>query len=291
MMAAVREAERWLYGRTRERKHLAPLRVPELCRQRLLHCAESFEELAKSFEEPEWLPEAAESPVRDRQETLDEKRQMEHRVLLRHNLNEMAQIMLQLADELQRFRPMEEHYRKMIRHALRAECIFADHFCYLADREEDAHAICMTLYTDKKGGCQAARVADLLSVLLRRPLQTTAGSPYRIDDKPHSFVFVEEAHYVVLTGFGRATKETEQVSGDHYAILESEKGKLTLLMSDGTGSGERASLDSEKVLDLAEKFLEAGYAPAAAADMINVAFYAGERDLSHPTFDLCELDL
>ena len=66
---------------------------------------------------------------------------------------------------------------------------------------------------------------------------------------------------------------------------------MTLLLSDGTGSGESASKDSEKVLDLMEKFLEAGYDTAAAAAMVNVAFYAGERELCHPTLDLCELNL
>ena len=50
-----------------------------------------------------------------------------------------------------------------------------------------------------------------------------------------------------------AVKEGEKVSGDQYATMESEKGKLILLLSDGTGSGEDASRGSGRVMDLMEK--------------------------------------
>ena len=314
MLAAVKEAQRLLAGRTQADRRESSVRIPELCRQRLLHYAESFEELARCLDlEEEWeyrdsrrkeeTPDpdkdggstaddgaCGEASEADRQELLDRHRVLESRLLIRHNLYEMAQIMSQLADELVQCRPMEERYRKLIRHALRAESIRADQFCYLTDRE-DTRAICMTISTDAERVCSAEAVADMLSVLLGRRLQLSAASPVRIEEEPHSFVFVEEPRYVLLTGFCKVKKEGEQLSGDHYSILESEKGRMTLLLSDGTGSGEDASRDSEKTLDLMEKLMEAGYDAGAAVDMVNVAFYAGERELSHPTLDLCDLNL
>lgn len=311
MIAAVKEARAYLNSR-KEREPLQDhVRVPELCRQKLLHYAESFRELARSLEagageelsplfggrqEEQPNAQAGErqgEPARetDRRDVLEKKRSLENRMLISHNLCEVAEIMNQLADELFRFRPMEERYRKMLLHALRAESIYADHFCYLTEKTDDTHAISMTLYTDKKGGRKASQVADMLSVLLNRPLQLSAASPYLVEREPHSFVFMEEARFVALTGFCKVTKESEKVSGDHYSILESEKGKMSLILSDGTGSGELASRDSEKVLDLMEKLLEAGYETEAAVNMVNVAFYAGEREYSHPTLDICDLNL
>lgn len=286
MIAAVKEAKEYLYSRCKTENKPEPVRVPELCRQKLLHYADSFQELARSLE-----TEEPTGQCEDRREALDERRLLENKLLIRHNLCEMAQIMTHLADELIQCHPMEERYQKLLLHAMRAESIFANHFCYLTEQGDDTHAICMTLHTERKGGCPASDVADMLSVLLDRPLQLSATSPYLIGSQPHSFIFVEEAKYVVLTGFCKATKEGEQVSGDHYSILESEKGKMTLLLSDGTGSGERASRDSEKVLDLMEKLLEAGYEIKAAADMVNVAFYAGGKELCHPTLDVCDMNL
>lgn len=288
MIAAVEQAKAYWNSR-KERESLQDhIRVPELCRQRLLHYAESFQELARSLEtggEEEIFRNT------DRRDYLEKRKAIENKMIISHNLCEVAHIMNQLADELFRCRPLEERYRKLLLHALRAESIYADHFCYLTDKTDDTHAISMTLYTDKKGGQPAVQVADMLSVLLNRPLQLAATSPYLVEQEPHNFVFMEEAKFVSLTGFCKVTKENETVSGDHYSILESEKGKMTLILSDGTGSGERASRDSEKVLDLMEKLLEAGYETEAAVNMVNVAFFAGNTEYSHPTLDVCEMDL
>lgn len=52
------------------------------------------------------------------------------------------------------------------------------------------------------------------------------------------------------------------------------KGKLILLLSDGTGSGEDASRGSGRVMDLMEKMLEAGFGTEASVNLLNSALYA-----------------
>ncbi len=272
--------------------------IPEIYRQKLMGYAESFQELARSLEEPspDETTEDASSPDADRLGILEQRRIQENRLLISDNLNEVAQIMAELAEELYHYRPMEDRYRRMLLHALRAESIYAEDFCYLKGSgrqgsDEDSHAISVILRTDKRGGIPASEVADILSVLLHRPLQLSAASPYRVEQEAHNFIFMEEAKYIAITGYCKITKENEAVSGDHYSILESEKGKLTLLLSDGTGSGERASADSERVLDLMEKLLEAGYGLEPAVSMVNAALLARGQEYSHPTLDICDLDL
>lgn len=266
--------------------------IPQLCRQRLLQYAESFKMLAKSME-PE--KQACDGDVRqqatDRHEVLEQCKDRENQLLISHNLWEVAQIMTGIAEEMTICRPMEDRYRKVLVHALRAESIYADKFCYLEEGKADGHLISMELWTSRKSGYSARRVADMLSVLLRRKLQPALSCPDRIEKLPQNFIFAEESKYVVLTGFCKVTKEEEQLSGDHYSILETEKGKLKLLLSDGTGSGERASRDSERVLDLTEKLLESGYQTEVAMDMVNVSCFGGEGSLRHPTLDICDLDL
>lgn len=131
----------------------------------------------------------------------------------------------------------------------------------------------------------------MLSVLLGRSLQASAASPYFIERNLHSFIFVEEPRFFVLSGFSRAVKENETVSGDNYALTESEKGRITILLSDGTGSGEDARRGSERVLDLMEKLLEAGYGMETALQLINAALFARGEEQNHPTLDICDMNL
>lgn len=114
----------------------------------------------------------------------------------------------------------------------------------------------------------------MLTVLLGKKLQVSSGSPYLVEQEPHCFLFTEEPKYIALTGVSRAVKEGEKVSGDQYATMESEKGKLILLLSDGTGSGEDASRGSGRVMDLMEKMLEAGFGTEASVNLLNSALYA-----------------
>ncbi len=260
------------------------VQVSDLCRQKLLGYAESFQELARSFDD-KFVADS-----KDRQSVLEQKRIWENRKTICDNLSEVAHIMEKVAEEEFRYLPIENRYERAINKILREEEIYADNLCYLPC-ENGQQAVGMTLWTTRRGGIPALEIADLLSVVLHKQMQISAVSPCLVDEKNRSFIFVEEANYIALTGFARVVRENEPVSGDNYAILESEKGKMTVLLSDGTGSGEKANRDSDKVLDLMEKMLEAGYSIKTALNLINSALYVKEEDNNHPTIDVCNLDL
>ena len=260
------------------------IQINELYRQKLLGYAESFQQLAHSFN-TEFV-----GVGEDRQRVLEEKKSWENQRVINDNLREVAQIMSRMAKEELQCEPMENRYQRLLSRALREENIQAENFCYLPC-DNGQRGIMMTLSTTRKGGIPTTEVEDMLSVLLRRSLQASVVSPYLIDKQSRNFLFVEEAKYIALTGFAKVVRENETVSGDNYAFLESEKGKLTILLSDGTGSGEKAGRDSGQVLDLMEKMLEAGYRIESAVKLVNSALYAKAEDNNHPTIDICNLDL
>ncbi|MBE5884681.1 MAG: hypothetical protein E7291_09790 [Lachnospiraceae bacterium] len=267
-----------------DRRERQCAQVSELCKQRLLGYAESFHELARSLD-------GSFAPVaEDRQGVLEAWKSWENRQVISTNLKEVAQIMTQVAMEELWYQPLEDRKRRLLHHALRTEGIYAENICYLPN-EKGRKAIGMTLFTDKKGGIPATEISDMLSVILKQQFQTSVTSPYLVDQNRRSFVFVEEARYIALTGFSKAVKESETISGDNYSVIESEKGKMTILLSDGTGSGEQANADSGKVLDLMEKMLEAGFSTEAAVNMVNAAMFATGEEYNHPTLDICTLDL
>lgn len=266
-------------------KELQTAQVSDLCRRRLLNYADTFYELARSYTQ-EFHPKLQE----DRQSLLTERRLWENRQVIRCHLTEMARIMTEVACEVMCYRPMEERKRRLIIQAMRQEGVRVENPCY-ASREDGRTEIVLTMSAIKKDGISAEEVVDMISVLLDRRLKLSVSSPYVVEKEPHSFVLEEETKYLVLTGFSRAVKENETISGDNYVVMETEKGKLTVMLSDGTGSGEKAGKDSERVLDLMEKMLEAGYSDDTAIDMVNTALFAAGDEQNHPTLDICDIDL
>lgn len=269
-----------------EREQCAQISL--LCRQKLMGYAESFEELGKSFRQEIQIT------GEDRQNILEKCMLWQSRQIMGDHLQEVARIMERVAGEELGYCPLEEKKRKSLVQALKSEGIIARDLCYV---EKDGSSsgteagISMTLSTEKRHYKAAQVVADMLTVLLGKKLQVSSGSPYLVEQEPHCFLFTEEPKYIALTGVSRAVKEGEKVSGDQYATMESEKGKLILLLSDGTGSGEDASRGSGRVMDLMEKMLEAGFGTEASVNLLNSALYAQNEEDDHPTIDLCSLDL
>lgn len=268
-----------------EREQCAQISL--LCRQKLMGYAESFEELGKSFRQEIQIT------GEDRQNILEKCMLWQSRQIMGDHLQEVARIMERVAGEELGYCPLEEKKRKSLVQALKSEGITARDLCYVqkdGDNSGTEAGISMTLTTEKPH-YKAAQVADMLTVLLGKHLQVSSGSPYLVEREPHCFLFTEEPKYIALTGVSRAVKEGEKVSGDQFATMESEKGKLILLLSDGTGSGEDASRGSGRVMDLMEKMLEAGFGTEASVNLLNSALYAQNEEDDHPTIDLCSLDL
>ncbi len=268
----------------REEKELQTAQVSDLCRRRLLGYADSFHELARSYDR-EFVPE-----TNDRETVLAQRRLWESRQIISGHLEEMAKIMTEAACEVLSFHPMEGRKKRLLTQALAEEGIQVESPHYLP-REDGRQAVVLTMRTQRGEKVSAEDAADMISVLLDRRLMPAANTPYVVEPDPQSFILEEEAGFLALTGFAKATKEDEPVSGDNYAVVESERGRVTVMLSDGTGSGERAGKDSERVLDLMEKMLEAGYDIDAAINMVNTALFAAGEDVNHPTLDICDIDL
>jgi len=151
--------------------------------------------------------------------------------------------------------------------------------------------VCACLKSIKKDTLSAEEIGDLLSVLLNIRLESVNDNHFFVGPQWQSFYYVQESEYHVLTGVAKAVKETETISGDNYACFETRDGNLTAVISDGMGSGEKACRDSSMVVDLTEKFLEAGFQAETAIQMINSTLLSGEENANMSTLDLCSIDL
>lgn len=264
--------------------------LTDYSRRRLLTYADSFKELASS------LAFEYDGTGQDRQEVLEKKRLWEKQQVLCENMTEVSKILSQMATEVFQFAAFPEKLQKRVVHALRMEKIIVTDLFYIKKPEQDKRekgelSIGVRMYSDRSGGYSAGEAADMLSVLLDNRLSPAVTSPYMVDKEEKYFIFVEEPYFMVLPGYAKAIRENETVSGDNYSIIESIKGQMTILLSDGMGSGEKACRDSEKVLDLMENLMEAGYDIGTAISLLNSALSVSEEEQNMSTLDVCSLDL
>lgn len=261
--------------------------IPEYGRQKLLGYAESFRDLAELFEDEkaEISPEE-----KDRQEYLWQKRLCESRGLLADHLKEMAHIMSDVARETYQYHPVGERKYRQVAHCLKDAGILLKNFMILEN--EDGHlTMSLMMKTQAQENIAMADVADLISVVMNTRVRPFGQSPIFMTREWNIYYFLEEPAFHILTGFAKATKETEKISGDNYSFCEMEQGRMIAILSDGMGSGEKACEESGRVIEMMERLMEAGFRKEAAVQIINGALAAGEQEQNMSTLDICELNL
>lgn len=263
--------------------------LPEYGRKKLLMYADSFRDLASTFTDIR-NRDMIENQMEDRQEYLWKKRLVENRDLMADHLNEMAQIMTQVAEESYRPLPLSERKIKQLVHDLREQKILLREI-FLLEKEDGHKEINVEMRAVKGAGFTVEAVGNLLSAIVGLHLMPSCLSPIFVAREWTCYQYLEEPRFHVLTGAAKAVKETETISGDNYSFMDIKEGSLTAVLSDGMGSGEKACKDSELVIDLVEKFLEAGFSKETAVQMINGSLLAGGEQQNMSTLDLCQIDL
>ena len=217
-------------------------------KRKLLTYADSFQELATS------MIVTYDCAQGNRQQILEKRRLSQKQEVICKNMSEVSKILADMAAEVFRARPLPERQYKKVVQMLRCERVQVTDLFYLYDSDEAEAEGRLTLgvrmRTDKMGGVRTREVGDMLSVILDERLIPAPTADYLVEREEKYFFFVKEPVFMVMPGYAKAIREGERISGDNYSLIESVDGKLTMLLSDGMGSGEKAAQDSEKVLDL-----------------------------------------
>lgn len=282
--------------------------LPEYGRRRLLMFADSIRELATSFGELDkpidGLNEntvlADDSDLttnlqvigdENRSDVLWQRRMQENKGLMADHLQEIAGIMAHVAEESRRFSPINERRYKQIAHALKDINLQLKNV-YMMENESGFIELSLQIRSSKPGNViTVEEIGDVVSVILNKRLTASVNNPFFIDAEWKTFYYVEAPCFHVLTGSAVAVKENEKISGDNYAIFETEPGICSMIISDGMGSGKKACRDSQMIVELMQKFMEAGFQKEMAIQMINGVLLAGPEAGNMSTLDFCSVDL
>ena len=217
-------------------------------------------------------------------------RLLENRGIIAEQLDAMAYIMEDCATEYKDVSRQESKLLSSVKYRLKERGITASEI-RLYERQNGKLSLQMRA-ASKWGNCVPVKeLAKGISQGLRRDMVPGKYIRSLIGKEENFLTFEEDTLYHALQGVARLTRDGAQVSGDSFSFLELEGGECVMALSDGMGSGINACKESEMVIELIEKFLEAGFRKETAIRMMNSAMVIQGEEGMFPTVDLAAIDL
>lgn len=102
---------------------------------------------------------------------------------------------------------------------------------------------------------------------------------------------MEGPRYYTLQGIARIGRNCQKISGDSFSMLELPGGRQAVILSDGMGTGIRASKESTMVVETLEELLNSGFLVETALQMLNTTLVMGREEVRFSTIDMSIFDL
>lgn len=162
---------------------------------------------------------------------------------------------------------------------------------FVYDNEDKRKEVYLTIRTKKKRCISNKEAAEVLSDVIGTAMMPSHDARAFVRNEYTNTCFVERTNFEVLYGVERSVGDYQQISGDSFSFLHKEEGQFLASLSDGMGTGLNAYQESEKVVDLLEQFLEAGFSKETAVKMINSALVLRSDGKTFSTIDISSIDL
>lgn len=216
----------------------------------------------------------------------NQKRQTaEARRIVFEQFNSIADMLLEVSDELGEVSSFEEKLTRTVREAYERIEKRPEHLLCQIDRFGRCR---VEIYTTEVLQTSPAALAEALSEAADRdfdlPCVTHTQEMTRVS-------LFERARYAVEVSSQQSCCKDNSVCGDSCDYFADARGYAYLLLSDGMGSGKRAAIDSVMTCSILGKLIKAGFGVRAAVRMLNSSLLIKSTDESLATIDLVRLDL
>lgn len=258
---------------------------------RISHYTQAFTDLAKTFLS---VPSGGKLAVvgMDDYEKVHaawNARMDEHRVAVATQLTEISEIMegaIRRAYDTKEDTSLERQLKKLLyKRGILLKKV------YVYDSGEQRKEVYLTIRTRKRRCIPNKEAAECLSAAMGMPMMPSHESRAFVRNEYTNTCFVEKTNFEVIYGVERCVGDAQQISGDSFSFLQREEGQFLASLSDGMGTGLNAYQESEKVVDLLEQFLEAGFSKETAVKMINSALVLRDQGKTFSTIDISSIDL
>ena len=158
---------------------------------------------------------------------------------------------------------------------------------------EENQRLCLEGYVASKwdGGIPTKNYLAAVEKAMRKPVRLGKDCKRSLTREGAFVTVFEDTKYYGLQGIATEKKNGSPVSGDNISFFAMDDGNYHICLSDGMGSGARAKQESEMVVDLLQKFIEAGFQKETAIKLMNSAMVLqGENDI-FSTLDYAVIDM
>ena len=158
---------------------------------------------------------------------------------------------------------------------------------------EENKRICVEgyVYCKWNGGIPAKHYLAAVEKALKKPMRMGKEAKTILTQEPVFLSLYEDTKYYGLQGIATEKKTGSFISGDNFSFFAMDDGNYHICLSDGMGSGARANQESEMVVDLLQKFIEAGFRKEIAIKLMNSAMVLQGEENSFSTLDYAMIDL
>ena len=217
-------------------------------------------------------------------------RLVENREIIAQQLDAMAYIMEDCASEITEITQENRHLIAEVKFRAKERGVMIQKAHLYENKAKRWQFTCQA--RSRTNGCISMKeLTRAVSAGLGQGMRPHRDERAMISPQGGGVIFEEDTCFHETHAVARRVKDGGCVSGDNYSFLMMENGQMVMMLSDGMGSGSTASKESELVLELLEKFLEAGFSKETALKMMNSAMVIRGEDDLYSTVDICSLDL
>lgn len=158
---------------------------------------------------------------------------------------------------------------------------------------EENKRLCVEGYVSTKwnGGIPAKQYLAAVEKAVKKQMRFTKDARTILTQDAVLVTLYEDTLFYVLQGIATERKNGSFISGDNFSFFSVDDGNYHICLSDGMGSGIRANQESEMVVDLLQKFIEAGFRKETAIKLMNSAMVLQGEENSFSTLDYAEINL
>lgn len=228
--------------------------------------------------------------LQERTNLMWNNRMLEQRAAAGEQIQDTARLLKQMAERIYQIQGLKEKVFHHLEKELRYEKILCRN-AWIFRRDEDHPEFYVTMAVQEGNCIQAKDVAEILSGVLGYRVVPASDCRLTVKREFDTFHYITDTEYQLFCGISRMTKAGEMVCGDNFAFWQGDCGQVLMSLADGMGTGMEACRESEKVIELLEQFLEAGFAQETAMRMINASMVLQDHMKIFSTIDLCMVDL
>lgn len=216
---------------------------------------------------------------------------LESRDTVMVQFRELAVILEEFARQMEQATDITGLRGEAVKHLFRLHHMAVENMLLLEYENQQREAYLTVRTTD--GKCVTAKEAAALlgQALGSRDWIVPRDTRALVTRQAATLRLIEEGSYRMLYGVARLTKGGAGVSGDNYTFSANAPGQVIMSLSDGMGSGETASKESRRVVELTQQLLETGFSARAALKMVNTILLLTGAEQHPATIDLCCVDL